>query len=92
MTVVLDEGALLLPIIARARPHHVPTNGAGGVADAELDSQFFKDLVFSPARMIGTHAANEANVLARNLGPADLLGSRLPAPVEPTRKLRFLPM
>ena len=46
----------------------------------------------SPGRMIGTHAADEVNVLARNLGPADLLGSRLPVPVELTRKLRFLPL
>ncbi len=50
--------------------------------DAELEAEFFKDLVLAPSRIVGAHAADEVDVLARNLGPADLLGARLPAPIE----------
>ena len=49
--------------------------------DAKLEIEFFKDLVLAPARIIGTHAADEIDVLAWDFGSADLLGSRLPAPV-----------
>ncbi len=50
--------------------------------DAELEIELFKDLVLAPARMIGTHAANKIDVLAWDLGSADLVRPRLPAPVE----------
>ena len=50
--------------------------------DAELEAEFFKVLVLAPSRIVGAHAADEVDVLARNLGPADLLGARLPAPIE----------
>ena len=50
--------------------------------DSELETELFKYLVLAPSRIVCTHATNEVDVLTRNPGPADLLGSRLPAPVE----------
>ncbi len=50
--------------------------------DAELETELFKYLVLAPSRIVCAHAADEVDVLAWNLGSADLLGSRLPAPVE----------
>ncbi len=81
VAVVLDEGAPLLPII-ESRPHHVPTNGAGGVADAELDSQLLVDLVLTPGRVVAAHSHDELDVLLRDSGPAQTLRARPPSPVE----------
>ncbi len=50
--------------------------------DSELETELFKYLVLAPSRIVGTHATDKVDVLERNLGPADLLGSRLPAPVK----------
>jgi hypothetical protein len=82
VTVVLDEGAPLLPIISRSPPHHVPTNGASGVADAELDSQLFVDLVFTPGRMVSTHPSDKRDVLRPDTGSSRTPGARSSAPVE----------
>jgi hypothetical protein len=57
--------------------HHVFSNRTGRLLDAELEIELFTDLVFAPARIIGTYAADEVDVLAWNCGSADLPGSRL---------------
>ncbi len=82
VAVVLDERAPLLPITTWSSPRHVLANGAAGMADAELDSQFFVDLVFTPGRIVSAHPSDERDVFAGNRGPADFLGSRLPSPIE----------
>ncbi len=82
VAVVLDERAPLLPIIAWLSPRHVLANGAGGMADTELDSQLLVDLVLPPGWVVGAHSPDELDVLARDSGPAQTLRVRPPSPVE----------
>ena len=71
-----------LAIVRASSSYHVPSDCAGRMLDVELEAEFFKYLVLAPSRIACAHAADEVDVLARNLGAADLLGSGLPAPVE----------
>ena len=80
--VVLDKGTPCLAITRASSFHHVLSDRARRMLDAELEAEFFKYLVLAPSRIVYAHAADEVDVLARNLGPSDLLGSRLPAPIE----------
>ena len=50
--------------------------------DAELETELFEYFVLAPSRIVSAHAPDEVDVFARNFGPADFLGSRLPAPIE----------
>ena len=80
--VILDEGSPGLRTDSRASDH-VLSNRACGVRDVELNAQLFEDLVLAPARVVTAHSSDEEDVLTRDGGPADLLSSRLSAPVEP---------
>ena len=80
--VVLDECSPRLSITRASSFHHVLADCARRMLDTELETELFKYLVFAPSRIVCTHATNEVDVLTRNPGPANLLGSRLPAPVE----------
>ncbi len=82
VAVVLDESAPLLPITAGSSLRHVPANGAGGMADTELDSQLLVDLVFPPGWVVAAHSHDELDVLARDRGPAQTLRARPPSPIE----------
>jgi hypothetical protein len=50
--------------------------------DVKLDAELFENLVLAPAGVVPTHASNEIDVVAGEARPADLLGCRLPTPVE----------
>ena len=80
--VVLDKGASRLAIARASSFHHVLSDCARRMLDSELETELFKYLVLAPSRIVCAHAADEVDVLTRNLGPTDLLGSRLPAPIE----------
>ena len=61
---------------------YVLANGAGGMADTELDSQLLVDLVLPPGWVVAAHSHDELDVLARDRGPAQTLRARPPSPVE----------
>jgi len=77
--VVANESAPGL-VATGCAPHHVDSDGAGGVVDAKLGGQFLGDLVLSPAGLVGGDASDEGDVGAWDPWTADLARARLATP------------
>lgn len=82
VAVVLNKCFPRLAIVWACSLHHVLADRARCMIDSELEIELFKDLVLAPDRVVHTHAANEVDVLAWDLGSADPVYFGFTAPVE----------